>query len=192
MGVVLVILAGMILIMISGLLPTVTTALLTAITLILTGCLKLERVYKVINWQAVVLIAGILPLATALSKTGAASLLSGLMITTMGTMAPVVMLVCVFFITSLVGLFISNTATAVLIAPIAIDVAITLGIPPQAFAMTVAIACSAAYVTPISSPVNLLVQQPGEYSFWDFVQVGLPLQLITLLCTIGMAWIIYL
>lgn len=189
---VLVILAGMILIMISGLLPTVTTALLTAITLILTGCLKLERVYKVINWQAVVLIAGILPLATALSKTGAASLLSGLMITTMGTMAPVVMLGCVFFITSLVGLFISNTATAVLIAPIAIDVAITLGIPPQAFAMTVAIACSAAYVTPISSPVNLLVQQPGEYSFWDFVQVGLPLQLITLLCTIGMAWIIYL
>lgn len=189
---VLVILAGMILIMISGLLPTVTTALLTAITLILTGCLKLERVYKVINWQAVVLIAGILPLATALSKTGAASLLSGLMITTMGTMAPVVMLGCVFFITSLVGLFISNTATAVLIAPIAIDVAITLEIPPQAFAMTVAIACSAAYVTPISSPVNLLVQQPGEYSFWDFVQVGLPLQLITLLCTIGMAWIIYL
>lgn len=189
---VLVILAGMILIMISGLLPTVTTALLTAITLILTGCLKLERVYKVINWQAVVLIAGILPLATALSKTGAASLLSGLMITTMGTMAPVVMLGCVFFITSLVGLFISNTATAVLIAPIAIDVAITLEIPPQAFAMTVAIACSAAYATPISSPVNLLVQQPGEYSFWDFVQVGLPLQLITLLCTIGMAWIIYL
>ena len=189
---VLAILSGMVLAMMTGLLPTVTAAVLTAVVLILTGCLRLEKIYQIISWQAVVLIAGILPLATALNKTGAASLLSDMMISTMGTMAPVVMLGSVFIITALVGLFISNTATAVLIAPIAIDVAITLGIPPQAFAMTVAIACSAAYVTPISSPVNLLVQQPGEYSFLDFVQVGLPLQFITMICTVGMAWIIYL
>jgi di/tricarboxylate transporter len=189
---VLAILSGMVLAMMTGLLPTVTAAVLTAVVLILTGCLRLENIYKIISWQAVVLIAGILPLATALNKTGAASLLSDMMISTMGTMAPVIMLGSVFIITALVGLFISNTATAVLIAPIAIDVAITLGIPPQAFAMTVAIACSAAYVTPISSPVNLLVQQPGEYSFLDFVQVGLPLQFITMICTVGMAWIIYL
>ncbi|MFT5697950.1 MAG: di/tricarboxylate transporter [Desulforhopalus sp.] len=189
---VLLLVLGMVLAIMTGLLPTVTAAVLTAVLLILTGCLRLESIYQIISWQAVVLIAGILPLATALNKTGAASLLSGMMITTMGNMAPVVMLGCVFLITSLVGLFISNTATAVLIAPIAINVAITLGIPPQAFAMTVAIACSAAYVTPISSPVNLLVQHPGGYSFFDFVQVGLPLQLITLLCTVGMAWVIYL
>ncbi len=186
------ILSGMILLMITGLLPTVTAALLTAVTLVLTGCLKLEKVYKVINWQAVVLIAGILPLATALIKTGAASLLSGLLVTTMGTMAPVFMLGSIFYITTLVNLFVSSTATAVLIAPIAIDVAIKLGIPPQAFAMTVAVACSAAYVTPVSSAVNQVVQQPGEYSFWDFVKVGWPLQMVTLLCTVGMAWIIYL
>jgi di/tricarboxylate transporter len=189
---VLLILAGMIAIMITGALPTATAAVLTGVILIITGCLSLDRVYRVISWQAVVLIAGILPLATALNKSGAAHLLSDLMISTMGSLSQVVVLGLVFLITSCIGLFISNTATAVLIAPIAIDVAVTLGISPQAFAMTVAIACSAAYATPVSSPVNLLVQEPGRYSFMNFVKVGLPLQLITLLCTVAMAWAIYL
>lgn len=138
------------------------------------------------------LIAGILPLATALNKSGAAHLLSGLMTDSMGMLAPTLMLGVIFLITSVVGLFISNTATAVLVAPIAIDVALTLGVPPHAFAMTVAVACSAAYVTPVSSPVNLIVQEPGRYTFTDFVRVGLPLQFITLLCTVGMAWLLYL
>jgi len=189
---VLIILTGMILAMITGFLSTATAAVLTAVILIITGCLSLAKVYQVISWQAVVLIAGILPLATALNKSGAAHLLSDLMISSMGSMPQVVMLGLVFLITSSIGLFISNTATAVLIAPIAIDVAVTLGISPQAFAMTVAIACSAAYATPVSSPVNLLVQEPGRYSFMNFVKVGLPLQLITLLCTVAMAWVIYL
>jgi di/tricarboxylate transporter len=189
---VLLILAGMIAIMITGALPTATAAVLTGVILIITGCLSLDRVYRVISWQAVVLIAGILPLATALNKSGAAHLLSDLMISTMGSLSQVVVLGLVFLITSCIGLFISNTATAVLIAPIAIDVAVTLGISPQAFAMTVAIACSAAYATPVSSPVNLLVQEPGRYSFMNFVKVGLPLQFITLLCTVAMAWAIYL
>lgn len=189
---VLLILAGMVVTMITGFLPTATAAVLTGVILIITGCLSLDRVYRVISWQAVVLIAGILPLATALNKSGAAHLLSELMIAHMGSLSQVIVLGLVFLITSSIGLFISNTATAVLIAPIAVDVAVTLGISPQAFAMTVAIACSAAYATPVSSPVNLLVQEPGRYSFMNFVKVGLPLQLITLLCTVAMAWVIYL
>jgi di/tricarboxylate transporter len=188
---VLVILCCMVLAIITGLLPTVTAAVLTATTLILTRCLRLESVYQKISWQAIVLIAGILPLATALNKSGAAGLLSEIMIKNMGDLAPVAMLGFIFILTAAVGLFISNTATAVLIAPIAIDVAIDLGVSPHAFAMIVAIACSAAYVTPVSSPVNLLVQEPGRYSFMDFVRVGLPLQLITLFCTIGMCWVMY-
>ncbi len=189
---VLLILAGMVVTMITGFLPTATAAVLTGVILIITGCLSLDRVYRVISWQAVVLIAGILPLATALNKSGAAHLLSELMISTMGSLSQVIVLGLVFLITSCIGLFISNAATAVLIAPIAVDVAVTLGISPQAFAMTVAIACSAAYATPVSSPVNLLVQEPGRYSFMNFVKVGLPLQLITLLCTVAMARLIYL
>ena len=107
-------------------------------------------------------------------------------------LTPVFMLGFIFLVTSVVGLFISNTATAVLVAPIAIDIALSLGVSPHAFAMTVAIASSAAYVTPVSSPVNLLVQEPGRYSFVNFVRVGLPLQLVTLFCTVGLAWFIYL
>lgn len=188
---VLIILSCMVLAMITGLLPTVTAAVLTATILILTGCLRLESVYQTISWQAIVLIAGILPLATALNKSGAAGLLSEIMIKNIGDLAPVAMLSFIFILTAVVGLFISNTATAVLIAPIAIDVAIDLGVSPHAFAMTVAIACSAAYVTPVSSPVNLLVQEPGRYSFMDFVRIGLPLQLLTLFCTIGVFWVMY-
>ncbi|NOR26204.1 MAG: SLC13 family permease [Desulforhopalus sp.] len=188
---VLLILSCMVLAMITGLLPTVTAAVLTATILILTGCLRLERVYQTISWQAIVLIAGILPLATALNKSGAADLLAKIMVINMGDLAPVAMLGFIFILTAAVGLFISNTATAVLIAPIAIDVAIDLGVSPHAFAMTVAIACSAAYATPVSSPVNLLIQEPGRYSFMDFVRVGLPLQLLTLFCTIGVFWVLY-
>ncbi len=178
--------------MITGLLSTVTAAILAAVVLVLANCLRLDRVYKAISWQAVVLIAGILPLATALNKSGAALFLSNVMTESMGGLPPLFMLGAIFLITSVVGLFISNTATAVLVAPIAIDVALTLGVPPHAFAMTVAMACSAAYVTPVSSPVNLLVQEPGRYTFMNFVRVGLPLQVITLLCTISMAWLLYL
>jgi di/tricarboxylate transporter len=97
----------------------------------------------------------------------------------------------VFLVTSGVGLFISNSATAVLIAPIAIDAAKALHVSPQAFAMTVSIACCAAFVTPVSSAVNMLVVEPGRYAFTDFVKVGLPLLLLTMLVTVGLVALIY-
>ena len=137
------------------LLPTATAAMLAALALIITKCVKLESIYKIISWQSVVLIAGILPLATALNKSGAAHLISVGMVDTLGRLGPLAMLVLIFVV------------TAVLIAPIAVDAAIEIGASPHAFAMTVAIACSAAYVTPVSSPVNMLVQEPGDYAFMD-------------------------
>jgi di/tricarboxylate transporter len=152
---------------------------------------NLESVYRVINWQAVVLIASILPLATALNKTGVTRLISVGLVDTLGELGPFAMLATIFLITAATGLFISNTATAVLIAPIAIDAALTIGVSPYAFAMTVAIACSAAYVTPVSSPVNTLILDPGGYTFMDFVKVGLPLQLLTLIVTVALAGVIY-
>ena len=102
------------------------------------------------------------------------------------------MLAVVFMVTAITGLFISNTATAVLIAPIAINAAQASGVSPHAFAMTVAIACSAAYITPVSSPVNMLVMEPGGYTFLDFVKVGLPLLLLTMVVTVLLAWAIYI
>src|SRR5258706_1784430 len=113
------------------------------------------------------------------------------LVAALGSLGPVAMLAFVFLVTALVGLFISNSATAVLIAPVAIEAAQTLGVSPQAFAMTVAIACCAAYVTPVSSPVNMLVMEPGGYAFGDYVRVGLPLLLLTMVVTVALVAVIY-
>ena len=189
---VLAIIGVMVVMMVLKLLPTVTVALLAALTLILGKCIRLNGVYQVINWQTVVLIAGILPLVTALNKTGAAHLISLGLVQVMGNFGPIPILALLFIVTSVTGLFLSNTPTAVLIAPIAIDTAITLGISPHAFAMTVAIACSAGFSSPLSAPANMLVQEPGGYSFLDYIKVGIPLQLLALIVTVGLAWFIYL
>jgi len=187
----LVIIGAMVTAMAFGLLPTVTAAMLAAVLLIGGGCVKLESVYQVIDWKSVVLIAGILPLATALNKSGVSHLISIWLVIALEPLGSLGMLAVIFMVTAVTGLFISNTATAVLIAPIAISAAQASGVSPHAFAMTVAIACSAAYVTPVSSPVNMLVREPGGYSFMDFVKVGLPLQLLTLVATVVLAWFIY-
>jgi di/tricarboxylate transporter len=188
----LVIIGAMVAAMVSGLVPTVAAAMLAAVALVLTRCVELASVYRTINWPAVVLIAGLLPLATALNKSGAAHLLSDGLVEALGHLGPFAMLAAVFAATAATGLFISNTATAVIIAPIAIDAALTIGVPPQAFAMTVAIACSAAFVTPVSSPVNMLIMEPGGYRFMDFIKVGLPLLLLTMVVTVALAGVIYL
>jgi di/tricarboxylate transporter len=188
----LLILAAMVVAMASGLVPTVMAALVAALLLVLSRCVDVEAVYRVINWQAVVLIAGILPLAAALNQSGAAHLLSLKLVEALGGLGPYGMLSLIFMVTAVTGLFISNTATAVLIAPVAIDAAITVNAPPHAFAMTVAIACSAAYVTPVSSPVNMMVLEPGGYVFMDFVKIGIPLLLLSMLATVVLVGAIYM
>ena len=174
-----------------GLIPNSAAALLAALAMIAGGCVRLEAIYRIISWKTVVLIAGMLPLATALTKTGATDLMAKELVAALGSLGPVAMLAVVFLVTALVGLFVSNSATAVLIGPIAIDAAQTLHISPYAFAMTVSIACCAAYVTPVSSPVNMLVMEPGGYAFGDYVKVGLPLLLLTMLVTVALVAVIY-
>lgn len=182
---------AMVVVMAFGLLPNAATAMLAALAMIATGCVKLDTIYRVIGWKTLVLIAGMLPLATALTKTGATVLMAHGLVAALGSLGPLAMLAMVFLVTSGVGLFISNSATAVLIAPIAIDAAKALHVSPQAFAMTVSIACCAAFVTPVSSAVNMLVVEPGRYAFTDFVKVGLPLLLLTMLVTVGLVALIY-
>lgn len=114
------------------------------------------------------------------------------LVDTLSGLGPYGMLAVIFMVTATTGLFISNTATAVLIAPIAIDAAITVNASPYAFAMTVAIACSAAYVTPVFSPVNMMVLEPGGYTFMDFVKVGIPLLFLSLIATVVLVGAIYL
>ena len=172
------ILVGMIVLMTFELVPNVAAVLLAALGVVLTRCVSMEAAYRVINWPSLVLIAGMLPLATALQKTGGTELIVEALVAAVGDAGPRAMMAALFALTAVIGMFVSNTATAVLIAPIAILAAGSLGVSPYPFAMTVALAASAAFMTPISSPVNTLVLAPGNYRFMDFVKVGVPMTLI--------------
>ncbi|MBR8831397.1 MAG: hypothetical protein N5P05_002046 [Chroococcopsis gigantea SAG 12.99] len=185
------ILVAMVTIMVFQALPNSAAALVAALAMLAAGCVRVDSIYRVISWTTLVLIAGTLPLATALTKTGATTLMAGALVKGLGHLGPTVMLGIIFLVTAVVGLFISNSATAVLIAPIAIEAAQALNASPQAFAMTVAIACSAAYVTPVSSTTNMLVMEPGNYVFGDYVKVGLPMLFLSMLATIALVRVLY-
>ena len=158
--------------------------MLAAFFMVVTRCVEMNEAYRSMNWQSLVLIAGMLPLADALAKTGGADqIVNGLSALFAGH-GVYVILVGLFLLTSLLSQFISNTATTVLIAPIALNLALGLGYSPQAFMMTVAIAASTAFATPVASPVNILVLAPGQYRFSDFVKVGVPLQMLALAVTV--------
>jgi di/tricarboxylate transporter len=185
------IMVAMVAVMAFELMANAAAVLVAALAMIATRCVKLDAIYRIVNWKTVVLVAGTLPLATALSKTGATQIAAHGMVALLGSRGPLAMLAAVFLVTAVVGLFISNAATAVLIAPVAIDAARALHVSPHAFAMTVSLGCCAAFVTPVSSAVNMLVMEPGGYTFGDYVKVGLPLLLLTMVVTVVLAAVIY-
>src|SRR5690606_17336731 len=166
--------------MVSGLVPNVLAALIGCLVMGLFRCIDMDSAYKAIHWQSLVLIVGMLPFALALEKTGGVALAVSALIGAFGDAGPHALLACLFLLTAIIGLFISNTATAVLMAPVAISTADQLGASPYPFAMIIAFAASAAFMTPISSPVNTLVLGPGQYRFADFVRVGVPFTLLVI------------
>lgn len=166
--------------MVSGLVPNVTAALIGCLLMGLFGCIDMKGAYRSIHWQSLVLIVGMLPFSLALERSGGLALAAEGFISVFGQGEPRLALAGLFVLTASCSLFMSNTATAVLLAPVAIAVAGEMGLSPYPFAMIVALAASAAYVTPVSSPVNALVLGPGGYRFGDFVRIGLPLALLVL------------
>ncbi len=170
--------------MISGLVPNVQAALFGCLLMGLLGCVDLNSAYRSISWKTLVLIVGMLPFSIALQRTGGVDLAAGAMTALVGEASPRLVLATLFVITALLGLFISNTATAVLMAPVALALAGDFGASPYPFAMIVALAASAAFMTPVSSPVNTLVVGPGNYAFGDFVRVGVPFTVIVLLVSV--------
>ncbi|WP_312920360.1 SLC13 family permease [Stutzerimonas nitrititolerans] len=177
-------LAVMVGLMVSGLVPNVLAALIGCLVMGLFRCIDMDSAYKAIHWQSLVLIVGMLPFALALEKTGGIALAVSGLIGLFGDAGPHALLACLFLLTAVIGLFISNTATAVLMAPVAISTATQLDASPYPFAMIVALAASAAFMTPISSPVNTLVLGPGQYRFADFVRVGVPFTLLVMLVSV--------
>jgi di/tricarboxylate transporter len=180
----LVILAVMLVLMAFNLVPSVTAVLLAALAMVVTGCISMNNAYHSLNAQSLVLIAGMLPMATALEKTGGVTLIANGLITSLGDCGPFALMAGLFILTSVFSQFISNTATTVLVAPIAVAAAAGLGVSVYPILMTVAIAASAAFATPVASPVNTLVLGPGGYRFIDFVKVGVPLQILAMIVTL--------
>ncbi len=169
----------MVLCMVFNWLPMVTTVMIASILMILTGCFRnVEAAYKTINWESIFLFAGMIPLSKAMENTGASVYISGLIIDFVGSQGSMMVLATVYIATSILTIFISNTATAILFAPIAMKAAITLGISPYPFLFAVTIAASMCFASPFSTPPNALVMSAGEYKFTDYIKVGLPLQII--------------
>jgi di/tricarboxylate transporter len=171
--------------------PVVVAVIVAALAAVLSRTLTMEDAYRSIHWSSVVLVAGMLPLADALQKTGGTDLVVDALMGVVGDASPSVMLSVLFFLTASLGLFLSNTASAVLVAPIAIVAAQMLDVSPYPFAVAVLIAASAAFITPFSTPVVTLVVEPGGYTFGDFLKIGIPLLLLTWLTTLVVTPIIF-
>lgn len=181
----------MLVLMVTQLTSNLVAVMLAAFAMVATRCVEMEEAYRTMNWQSLVLIAGMLPLATALEVTGGSGQIVTALTGMFSEMGPHAILAGLFLLTSLFSQIISNTATTVLVAPIALSLAMDLNYAPAPFLMTVAIAASTAFATPVASPVNTLIVAPGNYRFTDFLKVGISLQMIALVITIILVPIIF-
>ena len=170
----------MVALMLTDEIPNPIAAIIACLLMGKFRCINAESAYKAIHWPSIILIVGMMPCALALQKTGGVDLVVKGLMDVAGGEGPYLMLGCLFVMCAAIGLFISNTATAVLMAPIALAAAKSMGVSPYPFAMVVAMAASAAFMTPVSSPVNTLVLGPGKYSFSDFVKIGVPFTILVM------------
>ena len=176
-----VIMLAMIAVMVFDFIPIkpVTAVMIAGLLMVLTGCFRnVEAAYKTINWESIVLIAAMMPMSTALQKTGVSEWISQSLVTSLGGFNPIVLLAAVYFTTSFLTMFISNTATAILMAPMAMSCAQSMGVSPVPMLFAVTLGASLCFASPFSTPPNALVKPAGQYTFADYIKVGLPLQLI--------------
>lgn len=176
-----VIMLGMIAVMVFDFIPVapVTAVLIAALLMVLTGCFRnVEAAYKTINWESIVLIAAMMPMSVALQKTGVSAWISNALVANLGGYSPLLLLAGIYFTTSFMTMFISNTATAVLMAPIAMSSAVQIGVSPVPMLFAVTLGASLCFASPFSTPPNALVMTAGQYKFSDYIKVGLPLQII--------------
>jgi len=162
------------------LLPIAISAIIGVALMILTNCLTMEEAYRSINWKAIFLIAGMLPMGIAMEQTGAAQFLANGMVGLIGGLGPLVVMVGFFILAALTSQFMPNPAVAVLLAPIALSTANDLGISPYPLMMVVAVSASTAFISPVGHSANVLVMGPGGYRFSDYLKVGIPLTLVVL------------
>lgn len=181
----------MVILMITGIVPNVIAALIACLMLGKFRCIDMKSAYQSIHLPSLVLIVGMMPFSIALQKTGGVDLIVQFLIQTMQGLNVHFVLMLLFAFTAIISAFISNTATAILVMPIAIAIAKQLGYSPLPFAMIVAVSASAAFMTPVSSPVNTMVLAPGGYRFIDFVKIGVPFTLLVMLLSVFMVPLLF-
>jgi di/tricarboxylate transporter len=169
------VLAAMVVLLATGLLPAVVVGLLAAIAMVVLNLVRVEDAYRSINWTTVILIGAMTPLSTAMAETGAAQMLADGLVRMVGDAGPYALLAGLFLLTAILGQLISNTATALIIIPIAVAAAADLHISARPVLMSVTVAAAGAFLTPVATPVNLMVMGPGGYKFGDYWKLGLPL-----------------
>ncbi|HET6629855.1 MAG TPA: SLC13 family permease [Woeseiaceae bacterium] len=172
------IMIGVVASVMAGLAPPQVAAVVGGSIMVLTGCLTMERALRAIDWRAIFLIAGMLPLGTAMQESGAATYLSGQLVGVLGDFGPWWVVVGFYLLTTLFTVVIPSAALVVLMSPLVLSAMAELGYEPQSGMMAIAIAAGASFLSPISHPANLLVMGPGGYRFTDYMKVGLPLMIV--------------
>jgi di/tricarboxylate transporter len=175
----------------TGIAPTAEAMLAGAAALVLTGCLSMEEAYRAIEWRVVVLIAGMLPIGTALVQTGLAARIGQVFTATLAPAGPLALIAGLYLFTIILTQLVGGQVTALIVGPIAVSAAVPLGVNPSAVGVAVAMGCSAAFLTPIAHPVNILMMGPGGYTFSDFLRVGLGMIVVgflTLLVVMSLFW----
>ena len=184
-------LAGMVVLLTTGIVPAVVAALLAAGAMIVSGVLTIEQAYRRISWTTVFLVAGIIPLSTAIRTSGAGEQVAERLIDAVGDAGPLALLVALFVLTAVFGQLISNTATALIVIPIAISAADQLAISPKPVLMCVLVASAGAFLTPVATPANMMVMGPAGYRFSDYWKLGLPLLGLFFVAAIGLVPLIW-
>jgi di/tricarboxylate transporter len=171
----LVIVGAMVVLLASGAVPPAVAGLLAALTLVVTRVTTIDGAYKSVAWTTVVLVAGMIPLSTAMTETGAAAKLADALVEVVGNSSSYALLLGLFILTAVLGQLISNMATALIVFPVAVSAAADLHVSPRPVLMCVTVSAAAALLTPVATPANLMVMEPGGYRFTDYWKLGLPL-----------------
>jgi len=181
----------MVVLLATGLVPAVVAALLAAGAMILLRVVTVQQAYRGISWTTVLLVAGMIPMATAVGKSGAGELVASVIVDAVGDSGPLVLLAALFVITVVFGQLISNTATALVMIPIAVSAAAQLDVSARPVLMSVCVASAAAFLTPVATPANMMVMGPGGYRFGDYWKLGLPLILVFFVVSVGLVPLIW-
>jgi di/tricarboxylate transporter len=185
------VLAGMVILLAAGVVQPAVAGLLAAGAMVLLRVVRMEQAYRAISWTTVILVAGLIPLSTAIEKTGAADKIAHVLITVVGDHGPYALMVGLFLLTAVLGQVISNMATALIMIPIALSAAGDIGVSPRPILMLMTVAAAASFLTPIATPANMMVMGPGGYRFGDYWKLGLPIMswfLIVSLTVIPVVW----